>query len=603
MNSSYNWPTHALVLLASLVLAACEVSSSTANSGQSLPDISIAGPDGSADTATANDAASAGQDAATLADVVADTAPAETSEPGSDSAAPYDLAAPSDLDDTTAVPADAAPDVVDDTQVPPAEDISPVPDTEPDLTPAPDTPAPSDAEPPPDAAAPIIGAGQAPPSAGVFAYTGCQAGGLSAQFVAENPPPASLQPGQTANVWLAFANCGSQGWQAAPALGPVGHKLGAQAPQDNKNWGFDRVALPADVAPNQVARIDFTITAPAISGPTGYQWQLVEEGVTWFGALSPLHTVDVQGGTPPAGGIATLADLWSGAAHFVVDQEPVPLDGVNSGHREAFAVNRTDLGPKTVYMYHRCFGQSGAVASICLSISSDGADSFGEFVGEIIAPDLGHIFCVAPSVAQVAGQWVMVYEESNVAQVYWAQSADGKQWSKKGALLGKPPGGWDSGAMATPSILVGPDSVTHVFYAGMAAGGNSMSLGRADGSGPGSLNKASSPMMVPPGSGWSGGQLSMPRVVYQNGWFYMVFEGADIDFTCEAYNEYGWGMARSPDLINWTVLPNNPLGQSKGGCGQDMPSVFIRFDGHVFVFHTSADTTHVVREHLALINP
>lgn len=601
-----------LGLVAGLVLASCQSGPASSGGGQVLPDVSVAGPDGSGDGGVSGDA-------------VGDTAAESDTSLPPDTAAPADTAAPDTaVADTPAEPepdvfADSAPDG----QVEPAQDVvvvpdtaaevAPIPDTavEPDTPPPPDIPPPDIAPPdipppdtaPPDTVLPTIGAGQAPPNAGVFPYSGCQAGGPSAQFVAEAPPPASMQPGETANVWIAFGNCGDQTWLAKPALGPVGHKLGAQAPQDNKNWGFDRVALPADVAPGQVVRVDFTIAAPAVAGPTGYQWQMVDEGVAWFGALSPLHSVAVQGGPPPAGGIATLADLWSGAAQFVVDQEPVPLQGVNSGHREAFAVNRTDLGGKTVYMYHRCFGQSDVLASICLSISSDGADSFGEFAGEIVAPEPGHLFAVAPSVAQVAGQWVMVYEESNVAQVYWAQSPDGKQWTKKGALLSKPAGAWDSGAMSTPSILVGPDGAVHVFYAGMAAGATHMAIGRADGSGPGSLTKLGSPVMVPTGSGWSGGQLSMPRVVLQNGWYYMVFEGADSDFTCEAYNKYGWGLARSQDLTNWSVLPINPLGQSKGGCGQDMPSLFVRYDGHVFVFHTSADTTHVVREHLAFKNP
>lgn len=619
-----------------LGVAGCGSSGSPGNSAFALPDVAAQEPDGAGDAAKGNGSGAqdgsngaevgvavdaAAVDVAQLSDAVqTDASPVDSTLPAGDAVGGADAnsgpeAGPAQDAELVqdAAPAQEAGSAAD---VGSAADAAVVdaapPDVEPPDTAAPDASAPdvavADTAPPGDAQvdAQPIGVGQSPPGAGVYPYLGCQAGGPAAQFVAEGPPPPSLKVGQTAAVWVAFANCGSQAWIAKPALGPTGHKVGAQAPQDNKNWGFDRVALPGDVAPNQVVRVDFNVTAPAVGGATGYQWQIVNEGVVWIDGPSPLHSVDVQGGDPPPpppGSVATLADLWSGAAHFVVDQEPVPLSGVNSGHREAFAVNRTDLGPKTVYMYHRCFGQSAAVASICLSVSSDGVDSFSEFVGEIVAPDPGHIFCVAPSVAQVGGQWVMVYEESNVATAYWAQSGDGKQWSKKGALLPKPAGAWDSGAISTPSILVGADNKVHVFYAGMVTGGTSMSIGRADGVDVGSLAKFVNPVMVPPGAGWNGGQLSMPRVVFQNGWYYMVFEGADVDFTCEAYNKYGWGMARSQDLGNWVVLPDSPLGQSKGGCGQDMPSLFVRFDGNVFVFHTSADTTHVIREHLAWKNP
>ena len=40
----------------------------------------------------------------------------------------------------------------------------------------------------------------------------------------------------------------------------------------------------------------------------------------------------------------------------------------------------------------------------------------------------------------------------------------------------------------------------------------------------------------------------MPRVVREAGTYYLFYEGADTDFTCERTNRYGWGVARSADL-------------------------------------------------------
>ena len=300
-----------------------------------------------------------------------------------------------------------------------------------------------------------------------------------------------------------------------------------------------------------------------------------------------------------------LAALWSGDAHFEADQDPVPVTDPSSGHREAFAVNRPDIGAQTVYLYHRCFGQGGADASICLSISHDGGDSFADFRGQVVGPEPGHIFSVAPAVFEVDGTWTMVYEESHVAAVYWAESSDGLTWTTRGQLIDHGGSGdWDQGATATPGMLVDAYGMIHVTYAGFALGGNHMDIGVASGTSMEGLSKnAYNPVFPNAASGWDGGQVSMGRLIEEDGWIYMVYEGADTDFTCEAYNRYGWGMARTQNWVQWERHPSNPFGlsaQSPYGCGNDMPSIWRRYDGEVFVFHTSEDTTRIVREHLVV---
>ena len=297
----------------------------------------------------------------------------------------------------------------------------------------------------------------------------------------------------------------------------------------------------------------------------------------------------------------TLADLWAGKAKWAVDQSSVPVQG-GPGHREAFAVNRTDISPTTIYLYHRCFAPKGKT-SICLSVSNNGGTSFQKYHGVIIAPDAGHTFAVSPAVAKMGSTWLMVYEESHVSNVYWAQSSDGVKWSKKGKLLkhGKS-GQWDSGAIATPGILV-DGLFVNVFYAGFPTGGKHMSIGYAWGVSMSLVFKTSTnPVFKPPASGWDAGQRSMGRLVKEGTHYYMVYEGATKDFTCNKSNRYGWGMARTTALKSgWSTHPQNPFGQSsqkKYGCGNDMPSIFRRYDGWYFVYHTSADTTKIVREKL-----
>jgi len=304
-------------------------------------------------------------------------------------------------------------------------------------------------------------------------------------------------------------------------------------------------------------------------------------------------------------GDGPLAALFNGQAHFEVDQDPVPVEGSTSGHREAFAVNRTDIGPQTVYLYHRCFGQGAYDASICLSISHDGGDSFAEFVGEVVAPSDDHIFAVAPAVVQVNGTWTMVYEESNVAAVYWAESSDGLTWTRRGQLLDHGSGGeWDQGTLSTPGAMVTQSGTVYVYYSGFPLGGTAMSIGFASsGSMETLIKSAFNPVFGPSGAGWDGAHVSMGRPIQEGSWTYMVYEGADTDFTCEASNRYGWGMARSAYGITWERHPDNPFGlsaQSPYGCGNDMPSIFRRYDGEVFVYHTSDDTTRIVRERLVV---
>jgi hypothetical protein len=97
-------------------------------------------------------------------------------------------------------------------------------------------------------------------------------------LVASAQLPASMVFGQTAPVEVRMTNLGTMTW---PAKGPF--RLGSQAPQDNLIWGLGRVELPTAVQPGETATFSFTVTAPGVSGRTACRWQMLEEGVEWFG--------------------------------------------------------------------------------------------------------------------------------------------------------------------------------------------------------------------------------------------------------------------------------------------------------------------------------
>lgn len=107
--------------------------------------------------------------------------------------------------------------------------------------------------------------------------------GLDAHYVSQDLPIA-LQPDRTYTFHITMQNTGARTWVAG---GPTPVRLGSQDPQDNTLWGTHRAALPADVAPGAFVTIPVTITAPHAPGTYTFRWRMVQEGVTWFGELTP----------------------------------------------------------------------------------------------------------------------------------------------------------------------------------------------------------------------------------------------------------------------------------------------------------------------------
>lgn len=92
---------------------------------------------------------------------------------------------------------------------------------------------------------------------------------------------------------ITMRNTGLLTWKRAE-----GYRLGSQNPQDNKIWGLNRVELPVDsVAPGQTVSFQVDGTAPRLNGTYAFQWQLLKEGVRWFGAKTPTVSVSVHGVT------------------------------------------------------------------------------------------------------------------------------------------------------------------------------------------------------------------------------------------------------------------------------------------------------------------
>ncbi len=109
-----------------------------------------------------------------------------------------------------------------------------------------------------------------------------------AAFVSHTGVPEVMLAGDNATVTVRMRNTGPTTWTSA------GYKLGSQRPLDNEIWGLARVALPADVAPDETVDLTFAITAPKEVGAHKFRWRMVRGASGWFGGKTELLTIAVE---------------------------------------------------------------------------------------------------------------------------------------------------------------------------------------------------------------------------------------------------------------------------------------------------------------------
>ena len=127
---------------------------------------------------------------------------------------------------------------------------------------------------------------------------GCKACAVGdAEFVSQNVP-SKVGAGATFEVEITMRNTGSTTWDRVKEF-----RLGSQGPMDNKTWGTTRIYMApgATVAPKQSSAFKAKLTAPKASGRYAFQWQMVRDGVGWFGQKTALLQVEVSATDPCAG--------------------------------------------------------------------------------------------------------------------------------------------------------------------------------------------------------------------------------------------------------------------------------------------------------------
>jgi hypothetical protein len=103
---------------------------------------------------------------------------------------------------------------------------------------------------------------------------------LDAAVVLSATLPTSLDCGTTFSAFVEVGNIGTATWTRAE-----GYKLGAMNDEDPLLEQDTRVWLPEDasVGPNDTYVFSFDLVAPVTEGTYVTDWQMVHEGVTWFG--------------------------------------------------------------------------------------------------------------------------------------------------------------------------------------------------------------------------------------------------------------------------------------------------------------------------------
>jgi len=118
-------------------------------------------------------------------------------------------------------------------------------------------------------------------SVGGICRIDCSASANDAKFIRQNVPTI-MTAGETYSVSVTMENNGASTWTESGK-----YRLGSQNPQDNGSWGINRIVLnnqdhiePID---NNQKTFTFIVTAPSTPGTYNFQWQMVQDGVEWFG--------------------------------------------------------------------------------------------------------------------------------------------------------------------------------------------------------------------------------------------------------------------------------------------------------------------------------
>jgi hypothetical protein len=127
--------------------------------------------------------------------------------------------------------------------------------------------------------------------------TNCDLPATNARFISQNVP-SQMIAGQPYQVAITMQNNGFYEWNKSE-MQTIG--LGSQSPADNFTWRIARAYLPegVNVGVNENETFTFTIYAPSVPGKYNFQWQMLQEGIPWFGEKTTLLEILVVASSIP----------------------------------------------------------------------------------------------------------------------------------------------------------------------------------------------------------------------------------------------------------------------------------------------------------------
>jgi len=274
----------------------------------------------------------------------------------------------------------------------------------------------------------------------------------------------------------------------------------------------------------------------------------------------------------------------------------VKMDKINTSLGSAFGMHfiSTVWVGSTLYTYYISHPAANpSLFTVGLATSTDGVSftNLGEVLPVGPAGSWDDRIASFPGIWYDGGVFYMVYEGAgtgSTGDIGLATSTNGINFTKQGKILTHNTTGWERQNIGTPSLYKN-GSTWYVYYHGFgvsAAGGpDDCQVGVATGTSLTSLTKQPNPIIPTAALAtvWDSGTVGHRDIVYENGAYYMVYEGS----TDQPYPGARWssGFARSTDLINWTKLPSqNVLGQTASYFGNDGPS-FVKLGGKTWIYY------------------
>ncbi|MGC9032710.1 MAG: MopE-related protein, partial [Candidatus Woesearchaeota archaeon] len=105
---------------------------------------------------------------------------------------------------------------------------------------------------------------------------------LDAECIATNIPNV-MNVGKKYEISITMKNKGAEPWTQFNAF-----RLGSQNPENNTRWGLNRVEIESgsiSIGKNENYTFAFNVTAPNTPGIYDCDWQMLKEGVAWFGSV------------------------------------------------------------------------------------------------------------------------------------------------------------------------------------------------------------------------------------------------------------------------------------------------------------------------------